>query len=438
MAKPIIAIVGRPNVGKSTLFNRIVGERISIVEDSPGITRDRIYSDAEWLNTNFTLIDTGGLEVSETDDILINVQRQAEIAIQEADVILFVVDGREGVTGTDREIANFLRKTQKPVILVANKMENRFSIEYLSELYELGFNEPVPISSEHGLGIGDLLDLVIEKIPSIKEEDYDEGVIKVALIGKPNVGKSSIVNTLLGQERVIVSETPGTTRDAIDTSFTMGEQNFVLIDTAGLRRKAKIFEAVEKYSVIRTLKAIERSDVVLMVIDAAEGVTSQDKKIAGYADEAGKACVIVVNKWDLVKKDNNTFQQYTETIRKELEFLKYAPIIFVSAKTAQRITKIMDYVLSVAEEHAKRIGTGDLNDLIQEAIMLHQPPTDRGKRLKIFYCTQSSVKPPTFIFFVNEPELMHFSYLRYLENTIREAYGFNGTPIRLLVRKRGK
>jgi len=429
VGKPIVAIVGRPNVGKSTLFNRIVGSRISIVEDKPGVTRDRIYANAEWLNHKFTLIDTGGIEPDSDDVIISQMKRQAEIAIESANVIIFMVDGKEGITSADEEIANMLRRTNKPVILVVNKVDTAKLPDNFYDFYSLALGEPIPISSVNGLNLGDLLDLVVEKFPSISDTDYDEDVIKVAVIGKPKDGKSSIVNSILGEERVIVSDIAGTTRDAIDTPFEYENNKYVFIDTAGIRRKSRIYENIEKYSVIRALSAIERSDVCLIVIDATEGVTEQDKKIAGYAHEAGKGSIIVVNKWDLINKDNNTFNTYTKEIRNELSFMTYAPILFVSAKTKQRITKILEYVNHVSNQHAMRISTGALNDILNEAILLNQPPSDKGKRLKIYYSTQVSVKPPKFVLFVNDKELAHFSYIRYIENQIRQNFLFEGTPI---------
>ncbi len=440
MAKPIVAIVGRPNVGKSTLFNRIAssGGMVAIVEDKPGVTRDRLYRDAEWLNTEFTLVDTGGVEFRDvTDTISQGVHLQAKLAIDEADVILFVVDAREGLVPVDEEVARVLRKANKPVILVSNKVED-FSAGYdVYDFYKLGLGEPVMISAAHGKNIGDLLDRVIDLLPdSSGDEDVDEDTVKIAVIGRPNVGKSSIVNSILGVERVIVSDVAGTTRDAIDTYFEQGNQKYLLIDTAGMRKKGKINVPTERYSVIRSLRAVDRSDVVLMVIDAVDGVIEQDKKIAGYAHDGGRAIVIIVNKWDLVEKDDKTVLRYTEDIREQLGFMQYAPVVFVSALTRKRVPRILELVNYVAEQHAMRISTSNLNELIQEAILLNPPPSDKGKRLKILYGTQTSVKPPTFIIFVNDTELMHFSYLRYLENQLRSSFGFEGTPIRMVVRQR--
>ena len=437
MSKPIVAIVGRPNVGKSTLFNRLAGQRMAIVEDQPGVTRDRLYIDAEWLNRHFTIVDTGGIEPDPQDEILAAMRRQAELAIDEADVILFVVDAKQGVTGADQEVAKMLRTTNKPVVLAVNKVDNREMEAAQYEFFSLGLGDPLTISAVHGLGTGDLLDEVVKRLPADTGEDYDEDVIKVAIIGRPNVGKSSLANALLGQERMIVSDVAGTTRDAIDSMLHLSDGTpMVIIDTAGMRRKAKIDLPVERYSVIRALRAVDRSDVVLMVLDAMQGVTEQDKKIVGYAHENGKASIVVVNKWDLVEKDDKTVNLYTNAIRHQLAFLQYAPIIFISAKTKQRVHRIGELVKYVAEQHAMRVSTGVLNSLVEEATMINPPPSDKGKRLKIYFATQPSVKPPTFVFFVNHGELMHFSYLRYLENKLRESFGFEGTPLRLIVRER--
>ncbi|ADG82434.1 ribosome biogenesis GTPase Der [Thermincola potens] len=437
MAKPIVAIVGRPNVGKSTLFNRIAGSRIAIVEDKPGVTRDRIYKDAVWLDKEFTLVDTGGIEFRDDKGSMSDlILQQARLAIEEAEVILFVVDARSGLTATDEEVARMLRNTKKPVILVANKVEDFTGNMDVYDFYRLGLGDPIMVSASHGLNVGDLLDEVVKHLPEYAAEEYGDDVIKIAVIGRPNVGKSSIVNALLGEERVIVSDVAGTTRDAIDTYFERGGQRYLLIDTAGMRKKGKIDEPTERYSVLRSLKAVDRSDVVLMIIDAQEVVTEQDKKIAGYAHEAGKAMVLVVNKWDLIKKDDKTTLRYTEEIRQELGFVQYAPVIFVSALTWQRVPRILDLVNYVAEQHAMRVSTSNLNDLVQEAVRLNPPPSDKGRRLKILYITQAGVKPPTFIIFVNDPELMHFSYQRYLENQLRATFGFEGTPIRMVIKKR--
>ncbi|MGF7185026.1 GTP-binding protein [Desulfitispora alkaliphila] len=436
MAKPIIAIVGRPNVGKSTLFNRITGGRVAIVDDKPGITRDRLYRNATWLDRSFTVVDTGGIEYKSDNAFMGNVKKQAGLAIEEAEVIIFVVDGQTGKTSEDEEVAAMLRRSRKPVILAVNKIEDKKHEELLYDFYQLALGEPVAISATHGLNIGDLLDQAIAHMPSEQEEDIDPDTIKIAVIGKPNVGKSSLVNRLLGEERVIVSNIPGTTRDAIDTEFEVDGQKYLLIDTAGMRRKAKIDDVTERYSVIRSIKAIDRSDVVLMVIDASEGVTEQDKKVAGYAHEAGRAAVIIVNKWDLIEKEGNTMNRFDEHIREELGFMKYAPILYISALTGQRVTKISELVNFVAEQHSYRVNTSVLNNLIRDITHITPPPTDKGRRLKILFCTQASTNPPKFIIFVNDPELMHFSYQRYIENNIREHFGFQGTPIRFAIRKR--
>lgn len=437
MAKPIVAIVGRPNVGKSTFFNRIAGKRISIVEDTPGVTRDRIYADAEWLNYKFTLVDTGGIEPSSKDIILAQMRAQSQLAIETADVILFMVDAREGLTSTDYEVADILRKAKKPVLLVCNKVDNKHLEDEVYEFYNLGLGTPIPISAEQGLGLGDLLDRVVELFPKDMQRDYDEDIIRVAIVGKPNVGKSSLVNKILGEKRVIVSDVPGTTRDAVDTYFTLDDRKYVLIDTAGIRRKSKVGEAIERYSVIRSLSAISRSDVCILIIDATEGPTEQDTKIAGHIQEEGKACLIAVNKWDLIDKNTKTAYEYTRSIREKLTFIDYAPIVFISAKTGQRVNKVLEKVDNVYQQACQRITTGMLNEVLGEAVLLNQPPSDKGKRLKIFYVTQVSVKPPTMVLFVNDRELMHFSYLRYLENQFRDAFGFEGTPLRLIVKERG-
>lgn len=436
MSKPIVAVVGRPNVGKSTLFNKIAGERISIVEDKPGVTRDRIYAEVEWLSYNFTLIDTGGIEPISEELIPSQMRKQAELAMETADVIIFVTDGREGLTNVDRDVADLLRKTKKPVIVAINKVDTRNQSEYFYDFYELGMGDQVEISASLGLGIGDLLDEVVKYFNSDALDEYDEDVTKVAIIGKPNVGKSSIVNRILGEDRVIVSDIAGTTRDAIDTPFTNGEDKYVLIDTAGIRRKSRVKENVEKYSVIRAIAAVQKSDVCLLVIDATEGVTEQDKKIAGYSHENGKGMVIVINKWDLIDKNNHTMNNFIKKVRNELTYISYAPILFISALTGQRMSKMLEGVKYVSNQNAMRVPTGTLNEVIGEAILLNQAPSDKGRRLKVFYATQASVKPPTFILFVNDKDLMHFSYLRYLENKIRENFGFEGTPIRFILRKK--
>ena len=438
MAKPIVAVIGRPNVGKSTFFNKIAGKRIAIVEDKPGITRDRIYAEVEWLNTPFILIDTGGIEPESKDIIFSQMRRQAEIAMETADVILFMVDGREGMLPADDEVAKLLRKTGKPVLLVVNKVDSNRLPDEFYDFYQLGFGQPIPISSANALGLGDLLDEVIAHFPQKGVESEEDDAIKVAVIGKPNVGKSSIINAILNEERVIVSDIAGTTRDAIDTPFTDGEDKYIFIDTAGIRRKSKIQENIERYSVIRALTAIERANVCLMVIDATMGVTEQDKKIAGYAHDQGKACLIVVNKWDLIEKETNTMDLFRKDIQNELAFMTYAPVLFVSAKTKQRINRILEIIKFISNQHSMRIPTGRLNDLISEAILLNQPPSDKGRRLKIFYATQTGVRPPRFVIFVNDKELTHFSYTRYLENKLREAFGFEGTPIQIIYRNKGE
>jgi len=435
MVKPVIAIVGRPNVGKSTIFNRIVGERISIVEDIPGVTRDRIYSSGEWLTHDFNIIDTGGIDIGD-EPFLDQIRQQAEIAIDEADVIIFLTNGREGVTSADEEVAKILYKSQKPVVLAVNKIDNPEMKDQIYDFYALGFGEPFPISGSHGIGLGDLLDEAAKHFPKNKQGDYDEDVIKFSLIGRPNVGKSSLVNALLGEERVIVSNIAGTTRDAVDTPYTYNDQEYVIIDTAGMRKKGKVYESTEKYSVLRALRAIERSDVVLVVIDGEEGILEQDKKIAGYAHEAGRAIVIVVNKWDAVEKDEKTMKEFEQNIREHFQFLSYAPITFLSAKTKKRIHTLLPMINMASENHAMRVQTNILNDVIMDAVAMNPTPTDKGRRLKIYYVTQVAIKPPTFVVFVNEPELLHFSYERFLENRIRDAFGFEGTPIKLYARER--
>jgi GTP-binding protein len=438
LSKPVVAIVGRPNVGKSTLFNRIIGCMVAIVENTPGVTRDRLYFDAEWLGRQFTLIDTGGIEFKdETTPLSAQMKQQAEIAIEEADVVILIVDGQSKVTPEDEQIARQLRTSGKPVLLTVNKIED-FST-FAGEAYEyltLGLGEPISISALHGMNVGDLLDIIVSKLPEKSEEIVDPDIVKVAVIGRPNVGKSSLVNMLLGEERVIVSDIPGTTRDAIDTDFIYEGRHYTLIDTAGIRRKKKIAEVTESYSVIRSFRAVDRSDVVLMVLDATEGVTEQDKRIVGYAHEKGKGIILIINKWDLIPKDDKTLQEYEKELREELSFVSYAPTQFVSAKTGQRINKIMDLVEFVAEQASRRVLTSTLNDMLREWVYLNPPPTDKGRRLNILYATQQRVQPPTFIFFVNDPELVHFSYRRYLENQLRKNFGFDGTPLRLIMRKR--
>lgn len=436
MAKPIVAIVGRPNVGKSTLFNRIAEKRVSIVDDSPGVTRDRIYADAEWTGRHFALVDTGGIDFNDKDELLPAMRNQARLAMEEADVILFVVDGKVGITQADQEIVGMLRSAKKPVIVAVNKVDNVKGIPDSYEFYALGLGEPIAISAVNALNLGDLLDEVVRSLPDDETEAEDPDTIRVAVVGRPNVGKSSLVNALLGEERVVVSNIPGTTRDAIDTYFKQDGVTFVFVDTAGMRRRGKIEAALERYSVIRSLRAIDRADVVLMLIDAVEGVTEQDKKIAGYVHESGRASVLVVNKWDLLPKDGKTSLRYTETLRQELGFMQYSPVVFLSALTKQRVTRIPEVVKYVAEQHAMRVSTSLLNQVVRDAVGINPPPSDRGKRLKIYYATQASVRPPTMIFFVNDQELMHFSYLRFLENKLREAFGFEGTPLKLVVRPR--
>ncbi len=435
MSKPTVAIVGRPNVGKSTIFNRIVGERISIVEDVAGVTRDRIYSSADWLSHEFNLIDTGGIDIGDAP-FLEQIRLQAEIAIDEADVIIFLTNGREGVTDADEHVAKILYKTKKPVVLAVNKVDNPEMREMIYDFYSLGFGDPYPISGSHGLGLGDLLDAVAASFPEAGEEPIEDDVIRFSLIGRPNVGKSSLVNALLGEERVIVSDVAGTTTDATDTPYEFEGQKYKIIDTAGMRKKGKVYENMEKYSVLRALKAIDRSDVVLIVINGEEGIREQDKRIAGYAEEAGKGVMFVVNKWDAVEKDEKTMNKFNEDIRKNFLFLDYAPIAYVSAKTKQRVTTLFDQIKMISENHALRIQSSVLNEVIEDAVARNPAPSDKGRRLRIYYATQVAVKPPVFVVFVNEPELMHFSYERFLQNRLRESFGFEGTPIRLITRAR--
>ncbi|WP_217585425.1 ribosome biogenesis GTPase Der [Lentibacillus saliphilus] len=435
MRKSVVAIVGRPNVGKSTIFNRLVGERISIVEDIPGVTRDRIYSEAEWLNTSFNIIDTGGIEVGD-EPLLAQIRHQAEIAIDEADVIIFMVNGREGVTASDEEVAKLLYKSSKPVVLAVNKIDNSEMRERIYDFYALGFGEPFPISGSHGLGLGDLLDDVVKKFPHDQPVEKDEDTIYFSLIGRPNVGKSSLVNALVNEERVIVSDIEGTTRDAVDTQLHKDGQDYVIIDTAGMRKKGKVYETTEKYSVLRALKAIERSDVVLVLIDADTGIREQDKRIAGYAHDAGRAIILVVNKWDTVETTEKSMKEFEDKLRSQFQFLDYAPIVFLSAKTKKRLHTLIPTIKLVSENHSKRISTNVLNDVIMDALAVNPTPTYKGKKLKILYATQVAVKPPAFVVFVNDTELMHFSYVRFLENKIREAFGFSGTPIKIFARRR--
>lgn len=437
MSKPIVAIVGRPNVGKSTLFNALAGEMISIVKDTPGVTRDRIYADVSWLDRDFTIIDTGGIEPDSQDIILSQMREQAQIAIDSADVIIFITDVRQGMTDADSQVADMLRKSRRPVVLAVNKVDNYKSQQMdVYEFYNLGIGEPFPISAEGKQGIGDLLDVVVSHFPEHSGEEEDSEIPKIAIVGKPNVGKSSIINKLLGENRVIVSDIPGTTRDAVDTTITRNGKDYLFIDTAGLRRKSKIKEDIERYSIIRTVSAVERCDVAVLMIDAAEGITEQDAKIAGIAHDRGKGLIIAVNKWDLVEKDNSTMKTYTEKIRSVLSFAPYAEMLYISAKTGQRLNKLFDAVDQVMESQSLRIQTGVLNEILTEAVAMQQPPSDKGRRLKIFYMTQVSIKPPTFVIFVNDKKLMHFSYQRYLENRIRDSFGFQGTAIHFIIRER--
>ncbi|WP_449353895.1 ribosome biogenesis GTPase Der [Virgibacillus natechei] len=435
MRKSVVAIVGRPNVGKSTIFNRLVGERISIVDDIPGVTRDRVYAQGEWLSQQFNIIDTGGIEIGD-EPLLQQMRYQAEIAIDEADVIIFLVNGKEGITAADEEVAKLLFKSNKPIVLGVNKIDNPEMREHIYEFYSLGFGIPYPISGSHGLGLGDLLDEVVSHFPNNGDEEVNEDTIYFSLIGRPNVGKSSLVNTILNEERVIVSEMEGTTREATDTYLHKESQDYVIIDTAGMRKRGKVYESTEKYSVLRALKAIERSDVVLVLIDAETGIREQDKKIAGYAHDAGRAIVIVVNKWDTVESNEKTMKEFEIKVRAGFQFLDYAPIVFLSAKTKKRLHTLIPSIKVASENHAKRIPTNVLNDVIMDALAMNPTPTLKGRRLKVLYATQVAVKPPSFVVFVNDPELMHFSYKRFLENKIRDAFGFVGTPIQIFARKR--
>ena len=437
MSKPVVAIVGRPNVGKSTLFNALAGEMISIVKDTPGVTRDRIYADVTWLDKEFTMIDTGGIEPDSKDIILSQMREQAQIAIDTADVIIFITDVKQGLVDADSKVADMLRRSGKPVVLVVNKVDN-FD-KYMADVYEfynLGIGDPVPISAASRLGLGDMLDIVAENFPEGSAQAEDDDRPRVAIVGKPNVGKSSIINKLLGENRVIVSDIAGTTRDAIDTEILHNGKEYIFIDTAGLRRKNKIKEELERYSIIRTVTAVERADVVLMVIDATEGVTEQDAKIAGIAHERGKGVIIVVNKWDAIEKNDRTMREYESDIRQVLSYMPYAEIMYVSAATGQRLNRLYDMIDMVIENQTLRIATGVLNEIMTEAVAMQQPPSDKGKRLKLYYITQVAVKPPTFVIFVNDKELMHFSYTRYLENKIREAFGFRGTSLKFFIRER--
>ncbi len=437
--KPIVAVVGRPNVGKSTLFNALAGQRISIVQDTPGITRDRIYADITWLDKTFTLIDTGGIEPDSKDIILSQMRAQAQIAIDTADVIIFLVDVKQGLVDADDKVADMLRRSRKPVVLVVNKVDsvNKYSAD-VYEFYNLGIGEPYPISAVNKLGLGDMLEEVIAHFPKSEETEEEDDRTRVAIVGKPNVGKSSLINRLLGEERLIVSDIAGTTRDAVDTEIVHNGKEYVFIDTAGLRRKNKIKEELERYMIVRAVGAVERADIVVLLIDAVEGVSEQDAKIAGIAHDRGKAVIIAVNKWDAVEKDDKTIYKVTDKVRNVLSYMPYAEIIFISALTGQRLNKLFDVIDMVSENHAMRVATGVLNEIMAEAVALQQPPSDKGKRLKIYYITQASVKPPTFVIFVNKKELMHFSYTRYIENQIRETFGFRGTPLRFIIRERNE
>ena len=438
MSKPLVAIVGRPNVGKSTLFNKLIGRRLSIVEDTPGVTRDRIYADAEWLTHSFTLIDTGGIEPESEDIIAVQMRRQAELAIETADVIVFLVDGREGMTAADEEVAAMLRKSNKPVVLAVNKLDAPKFNDAIYEFYSLGLGAPIIISAGQGLGLGDMLDEVCAHFPEEVEEE-GEHPLNIAVVGKPNVGKSSLVNAILGEERCIVSNIPGTTRDAVDTAFTLDGEPYVLVDTAGIRRKRAVEdETIERYSVIRSLAAVRRADVVLIVVDAEQGLSEQDVKIAGYVHEEGKPSVLVVNKWDLIEKDTNTMNQFKKDMQVDLAFMDYVPFLFISAKTGQRVYKLLSAAKESYAQSVRRIKTGLLNDVVNEAISMTEPPAMSGRRLKIYYATEVSVQPPTFVFFVNDEALVHFSYRRYMENYFRKTFGFAGTPIKIIFRTRGK
>ena len=439
MSKPVVAIVGRPNVGKSTLFNVLAGDKISIVKDTPGVTRDRIYADVSWLDNDFTIIDTGGIEPDSGDVILSQMREQAQIAIDTADVIIFITDVHQGLVDSDAKVADMLRRSGKPVVLAVNKVDSiqKYMMD-VYEFYNLGIGEPFAISAANRQGLGDMLDEVVKHFPEDVGEDEDSDIPKIAIVGKPNVGKSSLINKLLGEDRVIVSDVAGTTRDAVDTKVTWNEKDYIFIDTAGLRRKAKVKEEIERFSVIRTVTAVERADVVVVMIDASEGVTEQDAKIAGIAHEKGKGVIIAVNKWDAIEKNDKTIYKHTNSIREVLSFMPYAEIVFISARTGLRISRMFETLDAVIENQTMRIQTGVLNEILAEAVAMQQPPSDRGRRLKIFYMTQVAVKPPTFVIFVNDKELMHFSYTRYLENKIRDAFDFGGTPLKFIVRERGE
>lgn len=432
-----MSIIGTPNVGKSTLFNKIVGRKISITEDTPGVTRDRIYSNASWLGREFLLVDTGGLDLKDQDIFMSSIKTQADLALDMSDVIIFLTDGVNGVSSTDREIATYLRKTNKKVILAVNKFDSKKAKDNFYDFYELGLGNPISISSEQGMGVGDLLDEVIEGFQP-QEEGFDNDDIRVSFIGKPNVGKSSLINNILGEERVIVTNIPGTTRDAIDTNFSFNDENYIFVDTAGLRKKKRIDENIERYSVIRTLTAIERSSVCVLVIDAAEGVSEQDAKIVGYAHDNNRAIIIAVNKWDLIEKDNKTMKNFEKEVRDRLPFINYAPIVFISAKTGQRVNKLLELISLVNNNYNHRIQTGVLNDILNRAVLMNQPPSDKGRRGKLYYGSQVSVRPPRFMIHVNDKELFHFSYIRYLENQIRESYSFDGVPLVMVLKNRGE
>ena len=437
MSRPIVAIVGRPNVGKSTLFNALAGEKISIVKDTPGVTRDRIYADVSWLNYNFTMVDTGGIEPDTGDLILSHMREQAEIAIATADVILFLVDVRQGLVDADHKVADMLRRSKKPIVLAVNKVDNfdKFMMD-VYEFYNLGLGDPIPISGSSKLGLGEMLDAVTSYFPKQEEVEEEDDRPRIAVVGKPNAGKSSFINKILGENRVIVSDIAGTTRDAIDTEVVRNGKEYIFVDTAGLRRKNKIKEELERYSIIRTVSAVEKADVVILMIDATEGVTEQDAKIAGVAHERGKGMIIAVNKWDLVEKDDKTIYKFTNEVREKLSFMPYAELVFISAKTGQRVHKVFETIDAVIENCSLRVATGVLNEILTEAMAMKQPPSDKGKKLRIYYMTQVSVKPPTFVMFINDKELMHFSYTRYIENQIRNTFGFRGTPVRFIARER--
>lgn len=437
--KPIVAVVGRPNVGKSTLFNYVAGSRISIVEDTPGVTRDRIFADVSWLDKHFTLIDTGGIEPASKDEILVQMRRQAQLAIEMADVVILMVNVKDGVTANDQDVAQMLIKAKKKIVLAVNKVDNTGDLPMeFYEFYNLGLGDPIAISSTHGLGMGDLLEEVTKLFPLDADTEEDEDEIKVAIIGKPNAGKSSLVNRILGEERVIVSDIAGTTRDAIDSHYEKDGDKFLFIDTAGMRKRGKVDAGVERYSTVRSLAAVDRSDVCVIMIDASEGVTEQDTKIAGYAHEQGRACIFAVNKWDLVHKDDKTMRKFEIKVRETFAFMSYAEIVFISAKTGQRVSRLLDLIKAVNEQHKRRVKTGVLNDVLNEAMAKQQPPSDKGKRLKVYYATQPSTAPPTFILFANSKDLFHYSYLRFIENQFREAFGFQGTPIKFIIREKNE